>query len=79
MVKIMANNCADELNYYYTLDPPLRATITQDLRRSLYIMRELSSVADQYGEKALGAEVATRMNKILSVYQPELLSPDAKK
>ena len=76
IVRIMANNCVDELKYYYALDPTFRATVTQDLKRCLYIMRELSSLSDEYGEKALGAEVTKRLNDLLSVYQPDLLTPD---
>ena len=79
VVKIMAGNCEEELKYYFTLAPKFRASIQEELQRSFYIMRELSSVADHYGEKALSAEVSKRLNDILRVYQPELIEPEPKK
>jgi len=79
VVRIMANNCEEELKYYFTLEPRFRATIQEDLQRSFYIMRELSNIAGHYGEKALSDEVAKRLNDLISVYQPELASPELKK
>jgi hypothetical protein len=72
IVKIMANNCEEELKYYFTLKPKFRASIQEELQRSFYIMRELSNVAGHYGEKALSDEVAKRLNDLLTVYQPDL-------
>jgi hypothetical protein len=66
IVKIMANNCEEELKYYYSLKPKFRASIQDELQRSFYIMRELSNVAGHYGEKALSDEVAKRLNDILT-------------
>jgi hypothetical protein len=79
VVKVMADNCEDELKYYFTLEPRFRATIQEDLQRSFYIMRELSTIANQYGEKALSQEVAKRLNDLLTTYQPELADPALKK
>jgi hypothetical protein len=79
VVRIMADNCADELNYYFRLEPRFRATIQEDLQRSYYIMQELSNIAGQYGEKTLSEDVAKRLNDIVKVYQPELASPQPKK
>jgi tetratricopeptide (TPR) repeat protein len=79
VVKIMANNCEEELKYYFRLEPRFRATIQEDLQRSFYIMQELSNIAGQYGEKTLSEEVAKRLNDIVKIYQPELAAPQPKK
>lgn len=79
VVRIMANNCEQELKYYFKLEPRFRATVQEDLQRSFYIMRELSTIAGHYGEKALSDEVAKRLNDLVSVYQPELATPQLKK
>ena len=79
VVKIMANNCEEKLKYFFSLEPKFRATVQEDLQREFYIMRELSSIAGQYGEKALSDDVAKRLNDIVKVYQPELASPELKK
>ena len=79
VVRIMANNCEEELKYYFTLEPRFRATIQEDLQRSFYIMRELSNISGNYGEKALSDEVAKRLNDLVSIYQPELADPELKK
>ncbi|MCX6240097.1 MAG: DUF2723 domain-containing protein [Bacteroidia bacterium] len=79
VVRIMANNCEEELRYYFSLEPRFRATIQEDLQRSFYIMRELSNIAGHYGEKALSDEVAKRLNDLVKIYQPELASPELKK
>ncbi len=79
VVKIMAKNCEEELKYYFTLEPRFRATVQEELQRSFYIMRELSNIASQYGEKALSEEVGKRLNNLLNTYQPELASPQLKK
>lgn len=79
VIRIMANNCEEELTYYFKLEPKLRATIQEDLQRSFYIMQELSTIAGQYGEKALSDELARRLNDIVKIYQPELATPEPKK
>ncbi len=79
VVKIMAENCEEKLKYYFGLEPKFRALIQDDLQREFYIMRELSNIAGQYGEKALSDDVAKRLNDIVKVYQPELATPETGK
>ena len=79
VVNIMANNCEEELKYYFSLEPRFRATIQEDLQRSFYIMRELSNITSHYGEKALSDNIAKRLNDLVKVYQPELAEPEVKK
>ena len=79
VINIMANNCEEELKYYFTLAPKFRATIQEDLQRSFYIMRELSNISGHYGEKELSANISKRLNDLLKVYQPELAEPEVKK
>jgi hypothetical protein len=79
VVKVMANNCEEKLRYYFALEPKFRATVQEDLQREYYIMRELSNISGQFGEKALSDDVAKRLNDIVKVYQPELAIPESKK
>ena len=79
VINVMANNCEEELKYYFTLAPKFRATIQEDLQRSFYIMRELSNISGHYGEKELSANISKRLNDLLKVYQPELAEPEVKK
>jgi hypothetical protein len=72
VIRVMANNCEEELKYYFSLEPRFRATIQEDLQRSFYIMQELSNIAGHYGEKALSEDVAKRLNNLVTIYQPEL-------
>jgi len=79
VVRKMANNAEEELNYYFKLKPQFRALIQDDLQRAFYMMQELSSISGQFGEKALSDDVARRLNDIVKVYQPELATPESKK
>jgi len=72
VAKIMARNCEEELKYYFTLEPRFRTSVQEELQRSFYIMRELSNVSRHYGEKALSDDIATRLNNMLVIYQPDL-------
>jgi len=75
VIRIMAKNCEDELIYYFSLKPELRASIQEDLQRSYYIMKSLADMAMQYGEKQTGNEVAKKLNDLMTVFQPELAEP----
>jgi hypothetical protein len=80
MIRVMANNCEGELRYYFSLEPQFRALVQEDyLLRPISMMRELSKMAGQYGEKALSRDVAKRLNNLVKVYQPELASPELEK
>ena len=79
VIRVMANNCEEELKYYFSLEPQFRATIQEDLQRSFYIMQELSNIAGHYGEKALSDDVAKRLNDLVTIYQPELAHPKLKR
>ncbi len=79
VVRIMARNCEEELKYYFTLEPRFRASVQDELQRSFYIMRELSNLAEHYGQKSLSEEVAKRLNDLLVVYQPDLAGEGLKK
>jgi len=78
VVRVMAKNCEEELIYYFSLEPQLRATVQEDLQRAYYIMKSLIDMTSQYGEKQLGAEVGKQLNDLLTVYQPELAEPPLK-
>jgi len=79
VVRKMANNAEEELNYYFKLKPQFRALVQDDLQRAFYMMQELSNISGQFGEKALSDDVARRLNDIVKVYQPELATPESKK
>jgi hypothetical protein len=75
VIRIMAKNCEDELIYYFNLKPQFRATVQEDLYRSYSIMRSLADISIHYGEKQVGAEVIKKLNDLMAVYQPDLVSP----
>lgn len=79
VVRVMANNCEDDLKYYFSLEPRFRATVQEDLQRSFYIMQELSNISGHFGEKTLSDDINKRLTDLIKVYQPELLSPETKK
>ena len=79
VAKVMARNCEEELKYYFTLEPRFRVSLQKELQRSFYIMRELSNVSAHYGEKALSDDIAKRLNKLLTIFQPELAGQGFKK
>jgi hypothetical protein len=78
VIKVMAKNCEEELIYYFSLKPSFRATVGEDLQRSFYIMKSLSDIANQYGEKEVAGSVSKRLNDLLTVYQPEMVEPAKK-
>lgn len=78
IVKVMSKNCEEELIYYFSLRPAFRATLGEDLQRAFYLMKSLSDIANQYGEREMGNSVAKRLNELISVYQPEMAEPGKK-
>jgi hypothetical protein len=79
VIRVMANNCEEELKYYFSLEPQFRASIQEELQRSFAIMQELGNIAGHYGEKALSNDIVKRLNDIVTVYQPKLATPKLKK
>ncbi len=75
VIKIMADNCESELIYFFSLEPKLQELVGEDLQRSFYIMSELGKLANHYGEKDLGNDITKRLNNLLSVVQPETVTP----
>jgi hypothetical protein len=78
VIRVMTKNCEEELVYYFNLKPELRATVQEDLQRAYYIMKSLADIANQYGEKQVGNEVAKKLNDLMTVFQPELVEPKTK-
>lgn len=78
VIRVMSKNCEEELIYYFNLKPEFRATVQEDLLRAYSIMRSLADMAVHYGEKQVAAEVAKKLNDIMSVYQPEMVTPGSK-
>jgi len=78
VIKVMAKNEEEKLIYFFSLRPTFRASIGEELQRSFYIMKSLSDIANQYGEKEVAGSVAKRLNDLLTVYQPEMVEPAKK-
>jgi hypothetical protein len=79
VLTVLANNCAEELTYYFKLAPHFRETIQDDLQRSIMMMDEISKVAWQYGEKETSNKVAKQLDDLIRIYQPSLVAPRTKK
>jgi hypothetical protein len=79
VIKVMAKNCEEQLIYYFNLKPDFRATVAEELQGSFYIMKNLSDIANEWGEKEIGNDVAKRLNRLLTLYQPEMFGPASKR
>jgi hypothetical protein len=71
VVKILLDNNEREILYYLSLEPKFRESVGEDLQRSFYILQELAAITDQYGEKELSKEIAGKLNKMISIVQPD--------
>ena len=78
VVKIMADNCEQELIYFFNLPPKFRDLVNDDLHRSFYIMRELGRIATSYGETELGDDITKRLNNLMGNLQPETITPSSR-
>ena len=59
-----------ELNYYFRLSANDRILIDNDIRIALQIMRQLSMLAKQYGNKELDQKFEASFAKYVNMYQP---------
>jgi glucose-6-phosphate 1-dehydrogenase len=72
VVRQMVDNNEREIMYYLSLDPKLRETVDEDLRRAVYLLQELGVVTERYGEKSLSNEINTKLNRVFSILQHEV-------
>lgn len=70
VVRQMAENNEREILYYMSLDPKFRESVAEDLQRSFYLLQELASITEQFGEKELSKEINAKLAKMISVIQP---------
>jgi hypothetical protein len=78
VVKQMVENNEREILYYLSLEPKFRDSVTEDLQRAFYLLQELGTITDQYGEKELSKEINTKLSSLFSVIQPEKLNASPK-
>ena len=71
VVRQMIDNNEREILYYLSLDPKFRDSVSEDLQRAFYLLQELGSITEQYGEKELAKEINVKLSKMISVIQPE--------
>ena len=75
VVRQMIDNNEREILYYLSLEPKFRDSVSEDLQRAFYLLQELGSITEQYGEKELAKEINVKLSKMISVIQPERGSP----
>jgi tetratricopeptide (TPR) repeat protein len=74
VVKQMVENNEKEILYYLSLEPKFRDSVTEDLQRAFYLLQELGTITEQYGEKDLSKEINAKLASLFSVIQPEKLN-----
>jgi hypothetical protein len=68
VVRIMLRNYEDELYYYFSLKPKFRNTIQEDIRKAMFIIRELGTTAERYGQKELAKEISDKFSDLARIY-----------
>jgi hypothetical protein len=71
VVRQMADNYEHEILYYLSLDPKFRESISSELQLDFQLLQELGVITEQYGEKELANEINVKLDKMISVIQPE--------
>ncbi len=70
VVRQMVENNEREILYFISLDPKFRDSVSEDLQRAFYLLQELGSITEKYGEKDLSNEINAKLSKMFSVIQP---------
>ena len=71
VVRQMVENNEREILYYLSLEPKFRESVADDMQRSFYLLQELGTITEQFGEKDLSKEINEKLSKMISVVQPE--------
>ncbi|MEI6275065.1 MAG: DUF2723 domain-containing protein [Prolixibacteraceae bacterium] len=78
VVRQMVDNNEREILYYLSLEPKFRDSVTDDLQRAFYLLQELGSITEQFGEKELSIEINAKLGRMISKVQPERLNSSPK-
>jgi len=70
VVRQMVENNEREIIYFLSLDPKFRDSVSEDLQRAFYLLQELGSITEKYGEKELSKEINTKLSSMFSIIQP---------
>ena len=75
VVRQMVDNNEKEILYYLSLEPKFRDSVADELQRAFYMLQELGVITEQYGEKELAKEIDSKLNRLISIIQPERGGP----
>lgn len=68
IIKTIMTDYEEQLEYFFKLNKPMRASVDEDIQRILYFMREMGAVCARGEQAELGKEVTTSFNNYLNRY-----------
>ncbi|MDD2277533.1 MAG: DUF2723 domain-containing protein [Bacteroidales bacterium] len=63
-----ANNCIENLEYYYSLKPYQQSLLEYDISLNTQILRELVDVSSRYGQQEVKNQLEPKLNSFMSLY-----------
>jgi hypothetical protein len=71
VVRQMVENNEREILYYLSLEPKFRDLVSENLQTAFFLLQGLGEITEKYGEKELSNEINAKLNRLISVVQPE--------
>ena len=68
IIKTIMTDYEEQLDYFFKLNRPMRASVDEEIQRLLYFMREMGMVCARGQQAELGKEVSTTFNNYLNKY-----------
>ena len=68
IIKTIMTDYEEQLDYFFKLNRPMRASVDEEIQRLLYFMREMGMVCARGQQAELGKEVTTTFNNYLNKY-----------
>jgi tetratricopeptide (TPR) repeat protein len=68
IINTIMTDYEEQLEYFFKLNKPMRASVDEDIQRILYFMREMGAVCARGQQAELGKEVTTAFNNYLNRY-----------
>lgn len=68
IIKTIMTDYEEQLDYFFKLNRPMRASVDEEIQRILYFMREMGMVCARGQQAELGKEVTTTFNNYLNKY-----------
>lgn len=68
IINTIMTDYEEQLEYFFKLNKPMRASVDEDIQRILYFMREMGAVCARGKQADLGKEVTTAFNNYLNRY-----------